>query len=125
MPWEFAERLNLPKNKDGEYDISSVPEDVLTLIGYRIPTQGKNSMLPLKIVKILPKSMSKMIMVPAEITTQMGSDFDIDKLFTMIPNLKVKGTLKDGQKFDWFDTYKSELLKNLPKDIKLTDKQIS
>ena len=125
MPWEFAERLNLPKNKDGEYDISSIPEDVLTLIGYRIPTQGKNSMLPLRITKILPKSMSKMIMVPAEITTQMGSDFDIDKLFTMIPNLKVKGTLKNGQKFDWFDTYKNELLKNLPKNIKLTDKQIS
>jgi len=125
MPWEFAQRLNLPKNKNGEYDISSIPKDVLTLIGYRIPTQGKNSMLPLKIVKILPKSMSKMIMVPAEITTQMGSDFDIDKLFTMIPNLKVKGTLKNGQKFDWFETYKSELLKNLPKNIKLSDKQIS
>jgi hypothetical protein len=125
MPWEFAEKLNLPKDENGNFDISNIPENVLELIGYRIPTQGKNSMLPLKIVKILPKSMSKMIMVPAEITTQMGSDFDIDKLFTMIPNLNVKGTLKNGQEFDWFNTFKDEFVKKLPKSIKLTNRQIS
>ena len=125
MPWEFAEKLNLPKDENGNFDISNIPENVLELIGYRIPTQGKNSMLPLKIVKILPKSMSKMIMVPAEITTQMGSDFDIDKLFTMIPNLNIKGTLKNGQEFDWFNTFKDEFVKKLPKSIKLTNRQIS
>ena len=55
----------------------------LKVIGYRIPNQGKNSMLPLKVVQFLPESHEKAIVVPGGITTQMGSDFDVDKMMVM------------------------------------------
>ena len=55
----------------------------LFVIGYRIPHQGKNSMLPLKTVQFLPESHEKAIMVPGGITIQMGSDFDVDKMMVM------------------------------------------
>ena len=58
------------------------------LIGYRIPTQGKNSMLAFEIVEVLPGNYESTVMVPAEITVQMGSDFDIDSLFLMYPNIQ-------------------------------------
>lgn len=89
IPFKLAKEMGLYKKEymtNGEVDTSKIPSDLLTMIGYRIPTQGKNSTLPLKIVRILPLSMSKAIEVPGEITLQMGSDFDIDKLFLMMPN---------------------------------------
>ncbi len=129
IPFELAESMKLPKNPDGSFDLSNIPSDVLELLGYRIPTQGKNSILPLKIAHVLPKSMSKQIMVPAEITTQMGSDFDVDKLFTIMPHLEVTATYskkdKDGKivNVEWneFGGFKGQLNKYLPKDVKIND----
>jgi hypothetical protein len=88
IPWDMAEKMRLPKDANGEYDLTKVPKEFLTIIGYRIPTQGKNSMLPLRIKRVLNKSMGKVILIPGEITAQMGSDFDIDKLYTLMPNIK-------------------------------------
>lgn len=132
IPFKLAEAMKLPRNPDGSFDLSNIPEDVLELLGYRIPTQGKNSILPLKIAHVLPESMGKQVMVPAEITTQMGSDFDIDKLFTILPHLKVTATYtkknKEGimETVEWneFGGFKSKLEKLLPKNVKLTNHQI-
>jgi len=55
----------------------------LTIIGYRIPNQGKNSMLPMKVLRFLPESHAKGIIVPGGVTKQMGSDFDIDKMIVI------------------------------------------
>ncbi|UCD07238.1 MAG: ASCH domain-containing protein [Candidatus Aenigmatarchaeota archaeon] len=63
----------------------------LTMLGYRIPTQGKNSALPLLITRVLPREQGSTIMVPAEITVQMGSDFDIDKMFVMSRSVNKDG----------------------------------
>tara|TARA_R100000700_G_scaffold41277_1_gene61209 strand:- start:6674 stop:15043 length:8370 start_codon:yes stop_codon:yes gene_type:complete len=73
--------------KPGE-DLSTMPEELRILIGYRIPTQGKNSMLPMIIKYILPRNYDQAIMVPAGITVQMGADFDIDTLQLMKPNTR-------------------------------------
>lgn len=90
IPYDLAYEMNLPKDENGEFDLTKIQEQTLdTIIGYRIPTQGKNSMLPLKIVRVLPKEMGKVVLVPGEITSQQGGDFDIDKLFTFMPNYKV------------------------------------
>ena len=62
------------------------------ILGYRIPQQGKSSMLAMEIVEILPEGYSSSIAVPAGITTQMGSDFDIDKMFLLFPEIQ------EGQK---------------------------
>ena len=54
-----------------------------TGVSYRIPHQGYSSTIPVKVVGVLPAGYSKSIMVPGNIVVQTGSDFDIDKLFSM------------------------------------------
>ena len=61
------------------------------MLGYRIPQQGKSSMLMMKIRKILPKSHVQAVRVPPAVTTMMGSDFDIDKMFIIFPEIELKG----------------------------------
>lgn len=61
--------------------------DYLKLIGYRIPTEAKYSMLPLKVVGFMPKLMGEGIMLPADLTLLTGSDFDVDKLYAMAMTL--------------------------------------
>src|SRR5690606_1631094 len=78
---------------EGYLDLKRIPEDLLTIIGLRIPTQGKNSMMKFRVKGFLPSWMGELAVVPAEITAQMGSDFDVDKLFLYRYNYK---TLKDG-----------------------------
>ena len=53
-----------------------LPEELRRLIGYRVPTEDKYSMVPLRIKGFLPQQNGSAIMLPAEITTLSGSDFD-------------------------------------------------
>lgn len=53
------------------------------MIGYRIPTEDKYSMIPIKIVGFVPKLAGQVLIAPKEITLLTGSDFDIDKMFIM------------------------------------------
>jgi len=63
-------------------DMERIPKELLQLIGARIPNQGHNSMMAMEIVGFTPEQMGDIIIVPSAITGQMGSDFDVDKLFT-------------------------------------------
>ena len=40
--------------KDGKLDINKLPDDLRKLIGYRVPTEDKYSMLPIYIKGFLP-----------------------------------------------------------------------
>jgi hypothetical protein len=53
---------------------------ILTGIGFRIPTQATSSVEVFRVKGFLPKYMGATVIVPSEITTKSGSDFDIDKL---------------------------------------------
>lgn len=53
------------------------------------PTEDKYSMVPLYIKGFLPQQNGSAIMLPAEITTLSGSDFDVDKLYIMLPEFDV------------------------------------
>jgi hypothetical protein len=50
-----------------------ISEECLEAIGYRIPTEDKYSMYPMKIVGFLPSS-EEIVMLPKEITLITGSD---------------------------------------------------
>jgi hypothetical protein len=67
--------------------LDSVPEELRRLLGYRIPNQGKSSTIILKIAKILPSNYAKAIVVPGQITKLMGSDFDVDKMNLLFPEI--------------------------------------
>lgn len=68
---EFYEPL---MDKNGVLDVNKLPEDLRRLIGYRVPTESKYSMAPLRIKGFLPQQTGSAIMLPAEITTLSGSD---------------------------------------------------
>jgi len=84
LPAKYKEFVR--KGEDGKYIIDD--ERCLINIGYRIPTQGHNSMLHLEVVGFLPAHFDQMIIMPKEITTQGGSDFDVDKINLFIPNVR-------------------------------------
>ena len=63
--------------------------DILKGIGFRIPTQALSSVEVFKIKGFLPEFMGKTVVVPSEITTKAGSDFDIDKLNMYLKNVYV------------------------------------
>jgi hypothetical protein len=62
-------------------------EDLLKMLGYRIPTQAHQSMIPLKVVGVSPAVMGSTIFCPSGMTFIAGWDFDIDSLFTKRPAL--------------------------------------
>lgn len=61
-----------------------IDEDMLKAISYRIPTEDKYSMFPLRIKGFVPKAAGEVIILPKEITLLSGSDFDIDKMYIML-----------------------------------------
>jgi hypothetical protein len=72
--------------------LSDLTDDEKKGYVYRIPTQGKNSMLPFVITELIPEYMGNTIHFPVDITAQMGSDFDIDKVNIV---MKKKGAKPD------------------------------
>lgn len=84
-------------DEDGKVDmkmLETVAPDMLKAIGIRVPTEQKYSMLPLKIVGILPNALGEGMILPQDITLLTGADFDIDKLYTK----RMKVTLSNNYK---------------------------
>jgi hypothetical protein len=67
-------------------------QKILMGIGFRIPTQALSSVEVFKVKGFLPSYMGRSVVVPSEITTKAGSDFDIDKL-----NMYLRSIYKDAQ----------------------------
>jgi len=65
---------------------------ILNGIGFRIPTQALSSAEVFKVKGFLPAFMGKTVIVPAEITTKAGSDFDIDKLNLYLKSIYIDKT---------------------------------
>lgn len=61
------------KDSKGNY---IVPTKYREAIGYRVPTEDKYSMIPIRIKGFLPRQVGSVIILPEEITTITGSDFD-------------------------------------------------
>jgi len=76
-------------------DPAKLDPKILQLIGARIPNQGHSSMLPIEVAGFLPAFMENTVVVPDGITSQMGSDFDVDKLYAYTSILKYKYNAED------------------------------
>lgn len=72
-------------------DLKKIDKRILKALGFRIPTQGMNSIESITIKGFLPREMGDMIVVPSEITGKSGSDFDIDKLQVYLANYYITG----------------------------------
>lgn len=67
-------------------DTSRIDPELLQMNGFRIPFQGHNSGMWFEIVGFLPKVAGDLVLVPGEIAGQMGSDYDVDKLYAYMYN---------------------------------------
>ena len=72
-----------------EYLNTDEGKEILKAIGFRIPTQATSSIESIRVKGFLPQSMGKTVVVPSEITTKAGSDFDIDKLSMYLKSVYV------------------------------------
>lgn len=52
-----------------------------TMIGYRIPTEGKQSIGIMKVVGLLDETQGSTIVVPDDWVLQTGADFDVDSIY--------------------------------------------
>ena len=78
--------------EEGFIDTTKLAPELLNVFGFRIPTQYLNSMSAIKIVGFLPKESGDLVLAPADFTVQMGSDFDVDKLYSNSYNTAYDGT---------------------------------
>lgn len=100
-------------------------KEILSGVGFRIPTQEINSVDSFIIKGFLPEEMGDTIVVPEELTTKAGSDFDVDKLQTYLRNLYIDNRKQIrvvpyfgiGQKAK--DSLKAWLSKDVAEDILL------
>lgn len=126
MPW-YSRKYLEPLMKEGtnELDINKVPEDLRKIIGYRIPTEDKYSMAPLYIKGFLPQQSGGAIMLPADITTIAGSDFDVDKLYLMIPEFTVDRRVDENRMVkDMLKSYKGTDKKKAAENIRIVFDQM-
>lgn len=90
LPSWFQDKFDKTKfktDKDGtreekilRYLNTDEGKKILTGVGFRIPTQSPSSSEVFRVKGFLPDYMGHTVVVPTEITTKAGSDFDIDKL---------------------------------------------
>lgn len=86
-------------------DIEKVKENdpkLLEGFGYRIPTEGKYSMMSFIIKGFLPQENGSTIIMPADTIVYAGEDFDIDKKFLQFYNYyKTKDGKYKTYEYDW------------------------
>jgi len=84
MPW--TSRKYFPLDANGEVDMAAIEKaspELLRIIGYRIPNEDKYSTFNIVIKGFTPPNMGGLMMLPVEVTTLAGLDFDIDKMYMM------------------------------------------
>ncbi|MHA2089214.1 MAG: hypothetical protein ACW98K_00020 [Candidatus Kariarchaeaceae archaeon] len=86
-----------------------------TLSGPRIPTQAFASLEAAYVREFLPPMAGNRVVLPSEIVAKAGSDYDIDKLFLMFPNIsKYSGGAVEMVKYDkGVQESRSELLEEI------------
>ena len=78
-------------------------KSILRGIGFRVPAQELSSLVTFRVKKFLPQFMGESVVVPSEITTLAGSDFDIDKLNTYLKSIYIDA-YGDIRLVKWLDS---------------------
>lgn len=81
--------LSIPSDEDLIRYLKDNNSPLLKAIGFRIPTQALSSVENIRIKDFLPQEYGGAIVVPSEITSKAGSDFDIDKLNLYLRNFRI------------------------------------
>jgi hypothetical protein len=130
-----ASNFGFAKNADGSYkknkeallkELQAAHLD--TLIGYRIPTEGKQSVCVMKVVGLLDDAQGSTIVVPDDWVSQTGSDFDIDSVYGIQYSSYVDkhGNIRKQSYSDELDIYDyaNYVNRHLEKADKIKDKSV-
>ncbi len=86
IPMNSKHLLKFVDETTGLIDVDKVEKfdsRLLKALFYRIPSEDKYSLAHIKVIGFIPNIMGAQIILPDEITTMAGLDFDIDKMFGM------------------------------------------
>lgn len=121
------DKFDADGNKIYEFTVEDLQKAGLDyMIGYRIPTEGKQSVVRMKVVGFLNEAQGSTIVVPDEFVTQTGSDFDIDSVYAMYHNVEFdrngkphKVEFKDDSNSTIHERYLDYIKRQLPrKEVK-------
>lgn len=101
---KYGMEVYLPNYLKSSVPLGELDSRLLDAIGFRIPTQGHNSIEKIIIKGFLPASQGNAIIVPKEMTLKGGSDFDIDKLNIYLPAFYKDATGKPT----YIESYKND-----------------
>ena len=96
MPSHFKSVMDLIENDPR----AELPEVISKMFGVRIPSQDNHSAVNMKLVDFMPAYYGSTAMFAKELVEIAGSDFDIDKVYTLIKDFYVEDGL--------FKEYKNE-----------------
>lgn len=69
-------------NEKGELkDIKNIPDEIKTFLAYRIPTEWGHSIVPVRVTQFIDSAAGNIMLLPTDITTILGEDFDFDKRY--------------------------------------------
>lgn len=95
--WRDYNPTELFGTSENNYTVGIIDKEILqNLVGYRIPTQGLASMDALYVAGILPDGVADTVVAYTGITTKTGSDFDIDKMYMMMPSIRLSHGNKES-----------------------------
>jgi hypothetical protein len=100
--------------------LDKINKQLREVMGYRIPQQGKSSLMVFEVRRVLDKESPLAVRVPTGTTTQMGSDFDVDKMFMMFPETELV-----GKKYVKVDPEYDALLSGAKDISELTEAQLN
>lgn len=122
------------KNMTDEEILKELADKGLDMvIGYRIPTEGKQSICNMKVVGFIDDALGSTIIVPDDWVSQTGSDFDIDSVYGIqyttytdafgeIHKIEFINNVEDKDIFTWFNYINKHLDKADKIDTKVSDK---
>lgn len=108
------------KDSKGNY---IVPAKYREAIGYRIPTEDKYSMIPIRVKGFLPRQVGSVIILPEEITTTTGSDFDVDKIYMMYHSLNFKNIYDIKAAWDAFYKSRPDIVESIEESKRVNFKR--
>ena len=113
-----AEKLEEEIKKDMLEELQAKKLD--TVIGYRIPTEGKQSVCVMKVVGFTSDALGSTIVVPDGWVAQTGSDFDIDSIYGIqfATYRNADGIHKIKYSTDVEENYRRYVLGLLDKDVR-------
>lgn len=111
-------------DENGQIDTSKLPEELLSMFSFRIPTSSHQSGVMLEVAGFLPHTVGDLMIVPKDHTVQIGEDYDIDTRYVYNYHYiqTENGSLKKLESSDIINL--SENLENLRQEFESYKKEL-